>query len=87
MYCSTFYKLLDEITTECEELMAKGITGTGQGFDGPSAGRLGSHSFIPTHNPDPRKLRNHILKVLAAAVAIQILLFELLTAYSWGMSA
>ncbi|KAL3343971.1 hypothetical protein AABB24_027480 [Solanum stoloniferum] len=27
-----FYNLLDEIRKECEELMAKGITGTGQGF-------------------------------------------------------
>ncbi|GMH17547.1 hypothetical protein Nepgr_019388 [Nepenthes gracilis] len=28
-----FYKLWDEIRAECEELMASGITGTGQGFD------------------------------------------------------
>ncbi|KAD4889442.1 hypothetical protein R6Q59_037200 [Mikania micrantha] len=30
---SDFYNLLDEIRKECEELMAKGITGSGQGFD------------------------------------------------------
>lgn len=28
-----FYNLLDELRKECEELMCKGITGTGQGFD------------------------------------------------------
>ena len=28
-----FFKLLDEITVECEELMAKGVGGTGAGFD------------------------------------------------------
>jgi DNA-dependent metalloprotease WSS1 len=42
-----FYSILDELTEECEELMAKSITGTGIGFDGPSMGRLGSHSWIP----------------------------------------
>ncbi|KAJ7530322.1 hypothetical protein O6H91_15G089300 [Diphasiastrum complanatum] len=41
-----FYKLLDEVTKECEELMAKGISGTGQGFDGQGK-RLGG-SFIPS---------------------------------------
>eukprot|EP01066_Platyproteum_vivax_P021026 Platyproteum_vivax@DN899_c0_g1_i1.p1 len=35
-----FYALLDEITRECEDLMAKGIVRTGQGFDLPGA-RLG----------------------------------------------
>nr|CAB3469841.1 unnamed protein product [Digitaria exilis] len=29
-----FYKLWDELRKECEELVSKGITGTGQGFDG-----------------------------------------------------
>jgi len=48
-----FYKLLDEITKECEELMAKGITGTGQGFDAPGK-RLGGY----THNPPPTNLRS-----------------------------
>ncbi|XP_057967761.1 DNA-dependent metalloprotease WSS1-like isoform X2 [Malania oleifera] len=35
-----FYRLLDEIRQECEVLMAKGITGTGRGFDLPGR-RLG----------------------------------------------
>lgn len=38
-----FYKLLDELRLECEELMAKGITGTGRGFDVPGR-RLGGFS-------------------------------------------
>lgn len=54
-----FYKLLDEITNECEELMAKGISGTGQGFDAPGR-RLGGFS----HNPSLSSLRQ---KALAAA--------------------
>ncbi|XP_043711380.1 DNA-dependent metalloprotease WSS1-like [Telopea speciosissima] len=41
-----FYKLLDEIRMECEDLMAKGITGTGQGFDLPGR-RLGGISHRP----------------------------------------
>lgn len=30
-----FYRILDEITRECETLMAKGVVGTGAGFDAP----------------------------------------------------
>ena len=60
---SVFYKLLDELWTECEELMDKGISGTGSGFNGSSAGRLGSHGFIPTHNPPAHKLKDAVLKV------------------------
>ncbi|KAK6118721.1 hypothetical protein DH2020_047526 [Rehmannia glutinosa] len=41
-----FYNLLDEIRKECEGLMAKGITGTGQGFDLPGK-RLGGYSRQP----------------------------------------
>ncbi|KAL0354405.1 UNVERIFIED_CONTAM: DNA-dependent metalloprotease WSS1 [Sesamum radiatum] len=41
-----FYNLLDEIRKECEELMAKGITGSGQGFDLPGR-RLGGYSRQP----------------------------------------
>ncbi|GIL89244.1 hypothetical protein Vretifemale_17094 [Volvox reticuliferus] len=59
---SAFYKLLDEITAECEELMARGVGGTGVGFDGPSCGRLGSHAFIPLHNPERGRLRDYALK-------------------------
>lgn len=43
--------------------MAKGISGSGQGFDAASKGRLGSHSFIPTHNPPETQLKNVMLKV------------------------
>ncbi|CAN0880469.1 DNA-dependent metalloprotease WSS1 [Linum grandiflorum] len=43
---SDFYKLLDEIRKECEELMAKGITGTGQGFDRPGR-RVGGYFRQP----------------------------------------
>lgn len=60
---SAFYKLLDEITAECEELMAAGVGGTGVGFDGPSCGRLGSHGWIATHNPEPHRLRDVALQV------------------------
>eukprot|EP00850_Spirogloea_muscicola_P020364 SM000213S06829 [mRNA] locus=s213:204039:211980:- [translate_table: standard] len=35
-----FYKLLDDVTKDCDELVAKGIRGTGQGFDAPGR-RLG----------------------------------------------
>ncbi|KAI3455698.1 hypothetical protein Pfo_012361 [Paulownia fortunei] len=41
-----FYNLLDEIRKECEELMAKGVTGSGQGFDLPGR-RLGGYSRQP----------------------------------------
>ncbi|PIN11784.1 Protein involved in sister chromatid separation and/or segregation [Handroanthus impetiginosus] len=54
-----FYNLLDEIRKECEELMAKGISGTGQGFDLPGR-RLGGYS----HQPPLYSLRQ---KALAAA--------------------
>ena len=43
--------------------MAKGISGSGQGFDAASRGRLGSHSFIPTHNPPESRLKDVMLKV------------------------
>ncbi|KAE8679158.1 Zinc ion binding isoform 2 [Hibiscus syriacus] len=43
---SSFYKLWDELRKECEELMSKGITGTGEGFDLPGR-RLGGFSRQP----------------------------------------
>lgn len=57
-----FYSILDELTKECEEFMAKGVTGTGSGFDGPSMGRLGAHSWIPQHNLDPAAMKAAQLK-------------------------
>ncbi|DBA69906.1 TPA: hypothetical protein ACH3X2_012403 [Trebouxia sp. C0005] len=47
---AVFYKLLDEITEECEGFMAKGIAGSGAGFDAPSVGRLGAG---PSSHPQP----------------------------------
>lgn len=41
-----FYKLLDELRLECEELTAKGISGSGKGFDLPGR-RLGGFSQPP----------------------------------------
>ncbi|WOL08595.1 hypothetical protein Cni_G17348 [Canna indica] len=43
---AAFYKLWDELRKECEELVSKGITGTGQGFDAPGR-RLGGFSRQP----------------------------------------
>eukprot|EP00983_Pelagomonas_calceolata_P117945 1160457-Pelagomonas_calceolata.AAC.3 len=48
---------------------AQGIGGTGQGFDGPSAGRLGSYGFIPQHNPPPEQLRSAVAKVWTSCSA------------------
>ena len=36
-----FYALLDTLTRECDALRARGVGGTGAGFDAPSAGRVG----------------------------------------------
>ncbi|CAI9295438.1 unnamed protein product [Lactuca saligna] len=41
-----FYKLWDELRKECEELMSKGILGSGDGFDLPGR-RLGGFSHQP----------------------------------------
>lgn len=48
-----FYKLWDELRKECEELMAKGITGTGEGFD-LSGRRLGGYSRQPPLSSLPK---------------------------------
>ncbi|PUZ61850.1 hypothetical protein GQ55_4G310800 [Panicum hallii var. hallii] len=47
-----FYKLWDELRKECDELVSKGITGTGQGFDGTGR-RLGGFTI----HPPPPSLR------------------------------
>ncbi|XP_075523283.1 LOW QUALITY PROTEIN: DNA-dependent metalloprotease WSS1-like [Primulina tabacum] len=47
LHNTDFYNLLDEIRKECEELMAKGVTGSGQGFDLPGRERLGGYSLQP----------------------------------------
>ncbi|XP_023536323.1 uncharacterized protein LOC111797532 isoform X1 [Cucurbita pepo subsp. pepo] len=43
---ANFYKLWDELRKECEELMARGISGTAQGFDIPGR-RLGGNMHQP----------------------------------------
>ena len=50
---SKFFKLLDEITVECETLMASGIGGSGAGFDakGTKLGHRGGWGGIETRNP------------------------------------
>ena len=51
---------------ELEEFMAKGITGTGEGFDAPSVGRLGGSGF-GSHNPSPTELRSKMVLVSSDA--------------------
>ena len=46
---------------ECDDFRARGIVGTGAGFDAASSGRLGGAGF-GAHNPDPRQLRDKFLK-------------------------
>ncbi|XP_021679179.2 DNA-dependent metalloprotease WSS1 isoform X2 [Hevea brasiliensis] len=53
---ANFYKLWDELRKECEELLSKGITGTGEGFDLPGR-RLGGFS----RQPPPSSLRKAAL--------------------------
>ena len=43
--------------------MAKGISGSGAGFDAPSLGRLGGRGPVPIHNPPSHKLKSLALKV------------------------
>ncbi len=43
--------------------MAKGIAGSGAGFDAPSVGRLGGRGPVPIHNPPPHQLKSLALKV------------------------
>jgi DNA-dependent metalloprotease WSS1 len=61
-----FYKVLDEVTQECEDLVARGVCGTGTGFDGPSMGRLGAHAPIPKHNPPEHAMKAAQLKCVPA---------------------
>ena len=43
--------------------MAKGIVGSGTGFDAPSVGRLGGRGPVPTHNPPAHQMKSAALKV------------------------
>jgi hypothetical protein len=47
------------ILQECEDLMARGLVGTGAGFDAPAAGKIGGR----WRNPSPAESRNIMLKV------------------------
>ena len=49
---------------ECEEFMAKGISGSGTGFDAASVGRLGGKGPVPIHNPPSHRLRDVAAKVM-----------------------
>ncbi|KAK4575804.1 hypothetical protein RGQ29_026666 [Quercus rubra] len=66
---ATFYKLWDELRKECEELMTKGITGTGDGFDLPGR-RLGGFS----HQPPLSSLRKTALAAAEKRVRLESLL-------------
>ncbi|CAH9099647.1 unnamed protein product [Cuscuta epithymum] len=66
---TSFYKLWDELRKECEDLMSKGISGTGEGFDLPGK-RLGG--FFP--QPSMSSLR----KVAATAAEKRAQLTSLL---------
>eukprot|EP00929_Paragymnodinium_shiwhaense_P073869 TRINITY_DN37751_c0_g1_i1.p1 TRINITY_DN37751_c0_g1~~TRINITY_DN37751_c0_g1_i1.p1 ORF type:complete len:394 (+),score=64.61 TRINITY_DN37751_c0_g1_i1:98-1279(+) len=49
-----FYALLDELTAECEELMNRGIGGSGSGFDAPGL-KLSTMSHNPTTHFDAKR--------------------------------
>ncbi len=50
--------------------MAKGIAGSGAGFDAPSVGRLGGRGPVPTHNPPSHQLKSLALKVCIIFCAV-----------------
>lgn len=54
--------IIDSDMQELDEVIAKGLTGTGQGFDAPLASRLGTKGF-GGHNPSPALLRDKIVQV------------------------
>lgn len=62
------------LVQECEGFMAKGITGSGAGFDAPSMGRLGGRGPVPTHNPPAHQLKSAALKVPSPKLALRLLL-------------
>ncbi|CAL9180421.1 unnamed protein product [Musa hybrid cultivar] len=66
---AAFYKLWDVLRKECEELVAKGITGTGQGFDAPGR-RLGGFS----HQPPVSSLRQAAVAAAAKRARVGALL-------------
>ena len=53
--------LMWQAVQELDEFMAKSITGSGEGFDAPSAGRLGGRGF-GAHNPSLTELRSKMLQ-------------------------
>lgn len=65
---------------ECQDLMDRGVRGSGVGFDANSMGRLGGRGPVAVHNPDPRKLRDVAVKVMLGAATALLLLLPALTA-------
>lgn len=61
---SAFYKLYDELKAECEDLIVRGVRGTGAGFDANPAGKAGGR-FIG------RELAPHQRREEAAKAAEQ----------------
>ncbi len=53
--------LMQSALQELDDCMAKGIMGSGEGFDAPSAGRLGGRGF-GAHNPSLTDLRSRMLQ-------------------------
>ncbi len=71
----SFYKLLDELKAECEELMAAGVRGSGNGFDAPAAGRAGGDMPWQAHQQHYDQRRATILQVCRIMVGLLVLLF------------
>ncbi|KAK2640192.1 hypothetical protein Ddye_027987 [Dipteronia dyeriana] len=63
---ANFYKLWDKLTKDCEEVMSKGITGTGEGFDLPSKCPSG-----PKRLGDDRTIMVDLSPIQAAAMAAE----------------
>lgn len=61
--------------------MAKGIVGSGAGFDAPSVGRLGGRGPVPTHNPPAHQMKSAGLKVSTLLYIMMLCLSSLLAMY------
>ena len=68
---AAFYKMLDAITEEVEGDMARGVFGTGAGFDARSEGRIGGRGVVPKHNPSPGRMRESMLRAAEARMKQQ----------------
>ena len=63
--------------------MAKGIGGTGEGFDAPSAGRLGGKGF-GAHNVTRADLRAAMVKVLSCRPLVALCMITTCLARSYN---